>query len=92
MPKKQKYEREKAVMKAKDLIKNPTNYTKATSYGCTAYINNISFSKDTGEIGFPSMKKRLPKKHCMTAIIPLSQVKKNFLIKKSEISIKVYGK
>jgi transposase len=48
--KKQKYEREKAVMKAKDLIKNPANYTKATSYGCTAYINNISFSKDTGEI------------------------------------------
>lgn len=48
--KKQKFEREKAVMKAKDLIKNPTNYTKATSYGCTAYINNISFSKETGEI------------------------------------------
>ena len=48
--KKQKCEREKAVMKAKDLIKNPANYTKATSYGCTAYINNISFSKDTGEI------------------------------------------
>ena len=48
--KKQKYEREKAVAKAKDLIKNPANYTKATSYGCTAYINNISFSKDTGEI------------------------------------------
>ena len=48
--KKQKYEREKAVMKAKDLIKNPANYTKATSYGCAAYINNISFSKDTGEI------------------------------------------
>lgn len=48
--KKQKYEREKAVMKAKDLVKHPANYTKATSYGCTAYINNISFSKDTGEI------------------------------------------
>ena len=48
--KKQKYEREKAVAKAKDLIKNPANYTKATSYGCTTYINNISFSKDTGEI------------------------------------------
>lgn len=48
--KKQKYEREKAVTKAKDLINNPANYTKATSYGCTAYINNISFSKDTGEI------------------------------------------
>ena len=48
--KKQNYEREKAVTKAKDLIKNPGNHTKATSYGCTAYINNLSFSKDTGEI------------------------------------------
>lgn len=48
--KKQKHERDKAVTKAKDLIKNPTRYTKATSHGCTAYINNISFSKDTGEI------------------------------------------
>lgn len=48
--KKQKYEREKAVAKARDLIKNPANYTKATSHGCAAYINNISFSKDTGEI------------------------------------------
>lgn len=48
--KKQRYEREKAVTKARDLIKNPADYTKATSYGCTAYINNISFSKDTGEI------------------------------------------
>lgn len=47
---KQKYEREKAVTKARDLIKNPAGYTKATSYGCTAYINNISFSRDTGEI------------------------------------------
>lgn len=48
--KKQKHEREKAVMKAKNLIRNPASYTKATSHGCTAYINNISFSKDTGEI------------------------------------------
>lgn len=48
--KKQKYEREKAITKAKDLIKNPADYTKATSYGCVAYINNISFSKETGEI------------------------------------------
>ena len=48
--KKQKYEREKAVAKAMDLVKNPANYTKATSQGCTAYINHISFSKDTGEI------------------------------------------
>lgn len=48
--KKQRHEREKAIMKAKDLIKNPANYTKAASYGCTAYIKNIAFSKDTGEI------------------------------------------
>lgn len=48
--KKQKYEREKAVAKAMDLVKKPANYTKATSQGCTAYINHISFSKDTGEI------------------------------------------
>ena len=40
----------KAVAKARDLIKNPASYTKATSYGCTVYINNVSFSKDTGEI------------------------------------------
>ena len=48
--KKQRHEREKAVAKARDLIKNPAGYTKATSYGCTVYINNVSFSKDTGEI------------------------------------------
>ena len=48
--KKQRHEREKAVAKARDLIKNPADYTKATSYGCTVYINNVSFSKDTGEI------------------------------------------
>jgi len=48
--KKQRHEREKAIAKAKDLIKNPTRYTKATSYGAAAYINNISFSKSTGEI------------------------------------------
>lgn len=48
--KKQRHEREKAVAKARDLIKNPAGYTKATSYGCTVYINNVSFSKDNGEI------------------------------------------
>lgn len=32
------------------LIENPEIYTKATSYGCAAYINNISFARDTGEI------------------------------------------
>ena len=31
--------------KAKDLIKNPGNYTRATSYGAAGYINNIQFDK-----------------------------------------------
>ena len=47
---KQKYERELAILKAKDLIANPGKYTQATSYGCTKYINNISFNKKTGEV------------------------------------------
>ena len=47
---KQRYERELAILKAKDLIENPGKYTQATSYGCTKYINNISFNKKTGEV------------------------------------------
>ena len=47
---KQRYERELAILKAKDLIANPRKYTQATSYGCTKYINNISFNKKTGEV------------------------------------------
>lgn len=47
---KQKHEREKLVAKAKDLIASPTRYTKATSYGAAAYVNNLKFIKDTGEI------------------------------------------
>ena len=46
----QKHLREVAIEKAKDLIKNPAKYTQATSYGCTKYINNISFDEETGEI------------------------------------------
>ena len=46
----QKYERENAIKKAKDLIENPGKYTQATSYGCTKYINNIRFDEETGEI------------------------------------------
>ena len=47
---KQRYEREKMIEKARDLIEHPTKYTKATSYGAAYYVNNISFNKDTGEI------------------------------------------
>lgn len=46
----QKHERNLAVKKAEDLIKNPGKYTQATSYGCTKYINNIRFNEETGEI------------------------------------------
>ncbi len=46
----QKHEREIAIKKAKDLIKNPGKYTQATSYGCTKYINNIKFDEETGEV------------------------------------------
>ena len=48
--KKQKKDREKAIAKAKDLIANPGKYSRATSFGAAGYVNNIKFSKDTGEI------------------------------------------
>ena len=40
----------KIIEKAKDLIKNPGKYKKATSYGAAGYIDNISFDENTGEI------------------------------------------
>ena len=45
---KQKRDRQMVIDKAKDLIKNPGAYTRATSYGAAGYINNIKFDKDTG--------------------------------------------
>ena len=45
---KQKRDRQIVIEKAKDLIKNPGAYTRATSYGAAGYINNIKFDKDTG--------------------------------------------
>lgn len=47
---KQRKERELMIAKAKDLIKKPGKYTKATSYGAAAYIQNITFNKETGEV------------------------------------------
>ena len=47
---KQKRDRQMIVDKAKDLIKNPSNYTKATSYGAAGYVNNITFDKETGVV------------------------------------------
>lgn len=47
---KQKRDRQMVIDKAKDLIKNPGAYTRATSYGAAGYVNNIKFDKDTGVI------------------------------------------
>lgn len=47
---KQKRDRQMVIEKAKDLIKNPSAYTKATSYGVAGYINNIKFDKETGVV------------------------------------------
>lgn len=47
---KQKKDREKAIAKARDLISNPSRYTRATSVGAAGYVNNIQFLKGTGEV------------------------------------------
>ena len=47
---KQRNDRNRMIKKAEDIIKRPANYTKATSYGAAAYVNNIDFDKETGEI------------------------------------------
>lgn len=47
---KQKRDRQMVIEKAKDLIKNPGSYTRATSYGAAGYINNIKFDKETGAV------------------------------------------
>jgi hypothetical protein len=45
-----KAERVPVIAKAKDMIANPGNYTRAASYGAAGYIRNIEFDKETGEI------------------------------------------
>ena len=48
--KKAQMERELTLSKAVNLIQKPGAYTRATSYGAAAYVKNISFDKETGEI------------------------------------------
>lgn len=48
--KKQKADRDVMIARAEDLIKHPKKYDKVTSAGSAAYVKNISFVKDTGEI------------------------------------------
>lgn len=45
-----KKQREAIIAKATDLIANPSKYQKSTSYGAAAYVSNIEFDKETGEI------------------------------------------
>lgn len=47
---KQKKERNIMVARARDLISHPKKYDKITSKGSAAYVKNIAFNKDTGEI------------------------------------------
>jgi transposase len=47
---KQKRDRQMVIEKAKDLIKNPGAYTRATSYGAAGYVKNIEFDKETGVV------------------------------------------
>lgn len=43
-------ERNEVLAKAETLIKDPKRFTKATSYGAAAYVNNLEYDKQTGEI------------------------------------------
>jgi transposase len=48
--KKARFEREKAINKAKKLIQSPSSFNKSTAHGAASYIKNINFDKETGEI------------------------------------------
>ena len=47
---KSRTERNEILAKAQVLIDDPKKFTKATSYGATAYVNNIEYDKETGEV------------------------------------------
>ncbi len=43
-------EREPALVKARELVANPGQFNKVTSYGAAKYIKDLLFDKETGEI------------------------------------------
>lgn len=47
---KAKADRENALLKAHDLVKNPSKYNRSLSYGAAKYVKNLVFDPDTGEI------------------------------------------
>ena len=48
--KRAKAKRQSALQKARELIKDPSKFTQATSYGAAKYVKNLQFDKKTGEI------------------------------------------
>ncbi len=48
--KRAKAERQPALQKARELIKDPSKFKQSTSYGAAKYVKNINFDKETGEI------------------------------------------
>lgn len=47
---KSRTEREEVLAKSEALIADPKKFTKATSYGAAAYVKNIEYDKESGEI------------------------------------------
>jgi hypothetical protein len=45
-----KADREPALSKARDLVKNPAKYKRAIAYGAAKYVKNLVFDPKTGEI------------------------------------------
>lgn len=52
----QKAKREGVILKAYDIMKNPSAYSKAIHYGALKYLKNIEIDKKTGEIKEPKAK------------------------------------
>ena len=47
---KAKADREKSILKAHALVKEPGKYSKATARGASKYVKNIEYDKETGEV------------------------------------------
>jgi len=56
--KRAKIQREEKIKKALQLIKNPEKYSRSVNYGAAAYVENIKFDENTGEI-LESVKNKL---------------------------------
>jgi len=48
--KRAKTQREAAIQKAHELVKNPAKYNRATAYGAAKYVKGLEFDPETGEV------------------------------------------